>query len=52
MSLKKNTETIGIKTLGNVAGGKTQSRTVYSSDGISPTLMAGMDHGNTIPYVI
>ena len=33
-------------------GGCTQSRTVYHADGISPTLQAGMDHGNTVPYIV
>ena len=36
---------------GNIAGKETQSRTVYSIDGVSPTLCAGMDHGNTMPYI-
>ena len=41
-----------IKKVGNVSGGITQSRTVYLDDGISPTLTAGMTHGNTIPYIV
>lgn len=41
-----------IKTLGNLGGGCTQSRTVYHTDGASPTLQAGMDHGNTVPYIV
>lgn len=41
-----------IITIGNISDGKTQSRTVYMADGICPTLCSGMDHGNTIPYVI
>ena len=36
---------------GNIAGKETQSRTVYSIDGVRPTLCAGMDHGNTMPYI-
>lgn len=38
--------------IGNTGWGKTQSRTVYDIDNICPTLCAGMDHGNTIPYII
>ena len=41
-----------IAMIGHVGEGKTQSRTVYDTEGISPTLCSGMDHGNTIPYVI
>ena len=41
-----------IITVGNISDGKTQSRTVYMADGLCPTLCSGMDHGNTIPYVI
>lgn len=41
-----------IKKLGNVGGGMTQGRSVYCSDGLCPTMTAGMDHGNTMPYVI
>ena len=40
-----------IMPIGNVGGGKTQSRTVYSADGLCPKLCSGMDHGNTIPYI-
>lgn len=40
-----------VRRIGNVAGKETQSRTVYDSSGLSPTLCAGMDHGNTMPYV-
>lgn len=25
---------------------------VYSQNGICPTLIAGMNHGNTMPYVV
>lgn len=41
-----------VKSFGNFSEKKTQSRTVYDSSGISPTLCAGMDHGNTMPYTI
>lgn len=41
-----------IITLGNLGRGNTQSRTVYDSKGVSPTLTSGMSHGNTIPYII
>ena len=37
--------------IGNT-GGSSQSRSVYSPEGISPTLMAGMDHCNTMPYIL
>ena len=37
---------------GNVGNKKTQGRTVYMAEGISPTLCSGMDHGNTMPYII
>lgn len=41
-----------IKKIGNTGNGKSQSRTVYSVDGICPTLVSGMDKGNTIPYIV
>lgn len=41
-----------IKYLGNAAGKKTQGRSIYDVTGISPTLCAGMDHGNTMPYIM
>lgn len=41
-----------IYSIGNISGGKTQSRTVYLTDGICPTLTAGMTYGNTVPYII
>lgn len=41
-----------IKYVGNIGGIITQGRSVYLSDGISPTLLAGMSHGNTMPYII
>lgn len=44
-------EDIRVIVLGNAAGKKTQGRTVYGMGGVSPTLCAGMTHGNTVPYV-
>lgn len=41
-----------IMLVGNVGGGTTQSRSVYLVEGLSPTLAAGMTHGNTIPYIV
>lgn len=41
-----------IEKIGNLGGAFTQSRAVYHPEGLSPTLIAGMDHGNTMPYVI
>ena len=41
-----------IITVGNIGGGQTQSRTVYMPQGLSPTLCSGMEHGNTIPYIV
>jgi DNA (cytosine-5)-methyltransferase 1 len=38
--------------VGNVGGIKTQGRSVYLTEGICPTLTAGMSHGNTMPYII
>lgn len=40
-----------IRYVGNL-GGKTQSRSVYMPNGLSPTLTAGMTHGNTVPYIV
>lgn len=41
-----------VECIGNVGGLATQSRSVYLPDGVSPTLQAGMTHGNTVPYII
>lgn len=41
-----------VKKVGNLSDAKTQSRTVYDADGISPTLCSGMDHGNTMPHIV
>lgn len=40
-----------VKRIGNLSDTKSQSRTVYDSDGISPTLCSGMDKGNTMPHI-
>lgn len=41
-----------VKRVGNLSNAKTQSRTVYDIDGVSPTLCSGMDHGNTMPHIL
>ena len=42
-----------IKKLDRIGGGESQSKTVYSSEGISPCLTALMGvKGNTMPYII
>jgi len=38
--------------VGNVGGVHTQGRSVYLTDSLSPTLTAGMTHGNTVPYIV
>lgn len=39
--------------VGNVVGGgKSQGGSVYLQQGISPSLLSGMSHGNVMPYVI
>lgn len=38
--------------IGHVGNGKTQAKTVYSTHDTSPTLIAGMSHGNTMPYIV
>lgn len=40
-----------VKRIGGLSEAKTQSRSVYDVDGVSPTLCSGMDHGNTMPYI-
>ena len=45
-------ESSRIVTVGNLGGVNTQSRSVYLGNGLSPTLNAGMTHGNTIPYIV
>jgi len=40
-----------VKQIGSLSDKKTQSRTVYDTDAVSPTLCSGMDHGNTMPYI-
>lgn len=42
-----------IEKIGNVVGGgKSQGGSVYSSSGISPTLLNGMSHGNVMPFIV
>lgn len=42
---------VGVKRLGNVGDIDTQGRRVYDKDTIAPSLLAGMEHGNTVPYI-
>lgn len=42
---------VGVKRLGNVGDIDTQGRRVYDKEAISPSLLAGMEHGNTVPYI-
>ena len=44
-------ENCGVERLGNVGDIKTQGRAVYDSNGVAPTLLSGMSHGNTVPYI-
>ena len=37
---------------GHLVEGFQSARAVYSKYGICPTLIAGLSHGNTIPYII
>ena len=38
--------------LGNIGNIITQSRSVYDLNAIAPTLLSGMSHGNTVPYIL
>ena len=39
--------------VGNVVGnGKSQGGCVFNVDGISPTLLNGMSHGNVMPFIV
>lgn len=40
-----------VERLGNVREIKTQGRAVFDSNGLAPTLISGMSHGNTVPYI-
>ena len=40
-----------VERLGNVGEIKTQGRAVFDSNGLAPTLISGMSHGNTVPYI-
>lgn len=35
-----------------VGGGKSQGGSTYLVDGISPSLIAGMSHGNVMPFIV
>lgn len=50
-SPKHNNRVAECEKLGNIGDIVTQGRSVYSKDGIAPSLIAGMSHGNTVPYV-
>ena len=41
-----------IKRLDRIGGGKSQSKSVYSSEGISPCLISQMWGNTTVPYII
>ena len=36
----------------NLWGGRTQGRSLYDQNGIAPTLLSGMSHGNTVPHIM
>ena len=36
----------------NLWGGRHQARSLYNQDGLCPTLMAAMSHGNTVPHIM
>ena len=40
-----------VERLGNVGEIKTQGRAGFDSNGLAPTLISGMSHGNTVPYI-
>lgn len=50
-SPKHNNRIAEVNKLGNVGEIITQGRSVFDKEGISPTLISGMSHGNTVPYV-
>jgi DNA (cytosine-5)-methyltransferase 1 len=50
-TVQKDNYICEVKRVGNLSDTKTQSRTVYDSEGLSPTLCSGMDHGNTMPHI-
>ena len=47
----EHTGVLEVNKLGNLGDIETQGRSVFDKEGISPTLIAGMDHGNTVPYI-
>lgn len=48
---KKTNNKNNIIFLGRI-NGNSQSRSIYDSNGLCPTLTAGMSQGNTVPYII
>lgn len=50
-TVQKDNYICEVKRVGNLSDTKTQSRTVYDSEGLSQTLCSGMDHGNTMPHI-
>lgn len=39
--------------VGNIVGqGNSQGGSVFLTQGISPTLLSGMSHGNVMPYIV
>ena len=50
-SPKHNNRIAEVNKLGNIGDVVTQGRSVFDKEGISPTLISGMSHGNTVPYV-
>lgn len=54
MSIGREEQTMlidSVKRIGNLSNSKSQSRTVYDTSYCSPTLVSGMDHGNTMPFI-
>ena len=51
MSIQESVKLQEVNKLGGLFGNH-QATSVYDTNSISPTLMAGMDHGNTMPYIV
>ncbi len=49
---KASAEGSPIKVGNVVGGGKAQGGSVYLVNGISPSLLAGMSHGNVMPFIV
>ncbi|MBO4544121.1 MAG: DNA cytosine methyltransferase [Bacteroidales bacterium] len=47
----EHTGVLEVNKLGNVGDADSQGRSVYDKEGYCPTLCAGMDHGNTMPFI-